>query len=73
VDYSTKTDKSKEMKSFKQMREDAPANAMGAAGISGLGTSTGGIAGRDKILGIGDPNILRRKALELLKKKYEKS
>lgn len=39
----------KKLKQIKEeiMIEDAPANSMGAAGISGLGTSTGGVAGFD--------------------------
>ena len=51
------------MKTFKQfISEDAgaPANSMGAAGISGLGPSTGGVAGIDTIMG-GGLSMLRRK------------
>lgn len=51
-----------EEKTFSDIRrmvsEDAPANSMGAAGISGLGNSTGGIAGYDKGLLAG---LIRRK------------
>lgn len=45
------------MKTLKQIKEDAPANSMGSAGISGLGTSTGGIAGVDPIM----TKMLRRR------------
>jgi len=49
------------MKKFKEyIKEDAPANAMGAAGISGLGSAVdAGVAGYDRLLMGG--KILRRK------------
>lgn len=53
------------MKTLKQIKEDAPANSMGAAGTVGLGTSTaatvsgGGIAGFDPII----TGMLRRRPL----------
>jgi hypothetical protein len=47
------------MKSFKEfIKEDAPANAMGAAGISGASTAVNvGVAGFDPVMG----KMLRRK------------
>lgn len=55
------------MKRLKQIKEDAPANSMGA-GPQGLGSATGApIAGYDKLL-MGR-KMLRRKALDLLGKK----
>ena len=47
------------MKKFKDyINEEAPANAMGTAGISGLSSEQGGIAGYDKLLATG---VMRRK------------
>lgn len=50
----------------------APANSMGAAGTSGLGPASGGIAGFDPVMG----GVLRRKVpamVSAVTNKYRKS
>ena len=47
------------MKKFKDfLQEEAPANSMGTAGISGLPSAQDGVMGYDKLLA---PGVIRRK------------